>query len=1298
MAEEILNTAIPEEEAPIAESPIVESTTVEESIPDGKENLKLLHSALSGDTEYADLVPKDFNKFIEQYKDPQNATLLFQSLRGDTEYSDMIPSDPVKAASMFGVTINAKGLGKPSAVPSASVGGGSATKGRGVEQPSTSPQKSSEASLDNIQQAMQVYADGKGAFPETLSAADVKELRKQVPGGELPNISDEKVAKMLAGKSPKQVRIESVNAIPDIKERKTEQARMYLDFSREKSAENQQLDQNITALKQGMDQIKSEGINVYQQLQNPNIDPQTAAILNEQLQQTQANYNQAASDYNSELEKYQQNARFIKTMGAGGLSNLKGGYHPSNFLMPNDPGEVMTASAWNSTVPALLKTLGAVVDIMPSALPTDRNVVSDAIFKLADNATIDVGKYSPQANVSLMDDVNVYNTSQLFGNLLGSVAMTFGGGAAAGTIGAQTAGFSQVYGDVYKQGRDAGLTEAESMFFALPTGLVAAYFGDKGVETLAGAFGKTSLKSAIKQGVKELAEKRTPQMMMEFGQKVLTNTLEGAAKEGLQEGSEFVTEFGSKKGASLKEGVKFQDDLSLKGFGKGLAESAITGAAGGGLLGPFFGAGRNSAFADVVTKASRDPQAEIDFMEQVNASVAANDITPEQKQQMVEMLEKTKQAASTVPPVVESEPARAEATALVLEQQDLEQQIEQTNPAMAKPLQDRLDAINARLGEIAEGKNLPAEEEAPTTQAGSVGAVGDELIEFAKERSDVNDIFELNWEGYSDEEMKSLHDRNDVVEEKGKQIFEKYATAEEKKEFDKLGKRTIGEKLKKDKYSAFRRQHNYREDVLDRITKGLQEPIKAVEQSLKESPTSEQAPQPKAAPQAKVEVQADNISKEDNDKWTSIIDQSTSPRELDKIIDSIDADGQMTPDLITAINTKRESLSPQPTPTAEATPTTAETAPQEKGEFSIQGTFRGLTHVLGDPANMLPDFRNTGSIDKPTFSESVQKGKKFFTLSIPQADDVYRQGYLSVSLVFPETTTKTMADVKAALEAKVAEAKAVIATARDKGSSAEAYLKNKVSAEYSEPTPTTEAQAPVVDALKDVKSTAEALTPNAIQEISDASGLLFPLSEDTPTIISERYHKAKADGSNPELVNAVEQALSPKAEEAAPSLPPVQFEAPKLNLGTPKNPFDAELEKLGYSEGDIQGMTMEQKQEIVTNKTNAPVVESTAKVDSVKENKKQEKIAEAQAKLDEEATSEQAPESFPAQEGAASEQEKEFKAHPELEQVYRDLNAAVTKNVDPKTLEAVKRNPTLVMVEKALRELERKGVIKIDCN
>ena len=44
------------------------------------------------------------------------------------------------------------------------------------------------------------------------------------------------------------------------------------------------------------------------------------------------------------------------------------------------------------------------------------------------------------------------------------------------------------------------------------------------------------------------------------------------------------------------------------------------------------------------------------------------------------------------------------------------------------------------------------------------------------------------------------------------------------------------------------------------------------------------------------------------DKWKSLIDKSTSSRELDKIMDSIDAVDQMTPDILTAINVKRDEF------------------------------------------------------------------------------------------------------------------------------------------------------------------------------------------------------------------------------------------------------------------------------------------------------------------------------------------------------------------------------------------------------
>jgi hypothetical protein len=1046
--------------------------------------------------------PEEFRTFIA---DPQNAKDFFNDA--------IAPNNLFNSEKDFNDYIGVQEPGKPSAVPSASVGGGSATKGRGVEQPSMSPQLSSEASLDNIEKTMQVYADGKGAFPETLSAADVKELRKQVPGGELPNVSDEEVARMLAGKSPRQVRIESINAIPDIKERKTEQARMYKDFSRETSLENQKIDQNLTALKEGMEQIKAEGINVYQQLQNPNIDPQTAAMLNEQLQQTQANYNQAASDYNIELNKYQKNARDIKTMLAAAQSNLNG-LLPSSIWQPRSPSDVMAASAFNSTAPALLKTLGAIVDIFPSMVygedaKDSNSPVADALFNIADKITIDIGKYNPQANVSLMDDVNAANASQLFGSLLGSVAMTFGGNALGGLTGSQISAFSQVYGDVYKQGRDAGLTEAEAMYFALPTGLVAAYLGDKGVESLSGAFTRTSLKGIIKEGIKDLAEKRTPQMMMEFGQQVLTNTVKGSVKEGLQEGSEFVTEFGSKKGASLKEGVKFEDDLTLKGFKKGLGESVIGGAAGGGLLGPFFGARRNQAFADVVNKAARDPQAEVDFMSQLDASVVANDITPEQKQQMVEMLEKTKQAASTVPSVVESEPARAEATALVLEQQDLQEQIEQTNPAMAKPLKDRLDEVNNRLGEIAEGKNLPTEQIEASEQA----------------------------------------------------------------------------------------------------------PISEAQ------PTTEQAPQtlPEVTneiAQLREQEQAENQAIDPNDEVAK-----------KEIYDKYD-------EVITPLLEKEKELKAEE---AQA-PVAEEAKPQEKGEFSIQGTFDGLKQVLGNPANMIPDIVRADI--EPKFSESNQNGKKVFTLTVPQTDDAGRAGYLAVSLVLPETTTKTIDDVKSALEEKVAEAQTAVKLSREKGFPLETIFKNRVSGEYTEQvTPTAEPQAPVAEQAKGEAVQVIALPP----EID---------SLDDNEIVSIKY----------ETFDEIPESLKSKANKFGGK--DVKYR--KSILGIPVGKEFTSKTKEGY------------------------VV--TALGSEIKDAARQNLGTQT------EAVSEQAPQSFPAQEGAESAQEQEFKANPELEQIYRDLNAAVTKNVDKDTIRMLKANPTEAMVNKAMEELKKKGIIKVDCN
>jgi hypothetical protein len=90
--------------------------------------------------------------------------------------------------------------------------------------------------------------------------------------------------------------------------------------------------------------------------------------------------------------------------------------------------------------------------------------------------------------------------------------------------------------------------------------------------------------------------------------------------------------------------------------------------------------------------------------------------------------------------------------------------------------------------------------------------------------------------------------------------------------------------------------------------------------------------------------------------------------------------------------------------------------------------------------------------------------------------------------------------------------------------------------------------------------------------------------------------------------------------ETVPQAPVLEVETPSINLAVPESPYNKSLRKLGYADADIEKMTIEQKQNIAENKIEAPIVESTAKVDSIKENAKQERIAEMQAQLDQEAT------------------------------------------------------------------------------
>ena len=71
--------------------------------------------------------------------------------------------------------------------------------------------------------------------------------------------------------------------------------------------------------------------------------------------------------------------------------------------------------------------------------------------------------------------------------------------------------------------------------------------------------------------------------------------------------------------------------------------------------------------------------------------------------------------------------------------------------------------------------------------------------------------------------------------------------------------------------------------------------------------------------------------------------------------------------------------------------------------------------------------------------------------------------------------------------------------------------------------PTQEVGVSENPALKDVESTAKALEGKLNKNIP----LSFDYDSESPSEVSEAYHKAKKDGSNPELVKAVEELLKP---------------------------------------------------------------------------------------------------------------------------------------------------------------------------
>ena len=97
-----------------------------------------------------------------------------------------------------------------------------------------------------------------------------------------------------------------------------------------------------------------------------------------------------------------------------------------------------------------------------------------------------------------------------------------------------------------------------------------------------------------------------------------------------------------------------------------------------------------------------------------------------------------------------------------------------------------------------------------------------------------------------------------------------------------------------------------------------------------------------------------------------------------------------------------------------------EVEPVEEGTFSIHGTFAGWSVLQGENVGEQAG-RGSLSYGEHKYNVSTEGNKKIFTRSNHKRDATGRAGHLSVSLILPAGTKKTIEDVKGILDAKYKE-------------------------------------------------------------------------------------------------------------------------------------------------------------------------------------------------------------------------------------------------------------------------------------
>ena len=622
-----------------------------------------------------------------------------------------IAQEPTIPPSEFGITSVGGKIGKP--MPAQPIDKGMA------EMPTVEgPQKYDLSGLPSMKQSSR-QGDINAMMPE-IKLSVPPETMEMKPSGKL----------VYNPLKDYQRRTEEIEKEADVDRQTIKKKELWEDVAKYSQEDNKEIENFLTQSLPQMQQMQADFDNVAQALQDPQLPEDQRNALEMQAEELQGVLQNNATEMQKMEAKYKSNA----ALSAQLLKASKG-------LKYNDatPLEIVSKEVWNGTVPAIIKSVGGLLEAggkapggMPSLIDPETGEIINPTFLQSVGSALITGANDMQAeyqstdsDVSVLDDLNAANISKLAGSVLSSFAIAAGTGGLGAAPQAIAIG-GQIFGNTYEQAKEAGLTPEQAAAFAIIPTLVGAKLAPYGVESVAAKLLNPSSKAALKEAIKSVGKQGGAKKALELGKEWAKNVL----IEGTTGATEAAVQYGEEVAFQQLPNVDFGNDETLQGFARAIQEGFATEAAGGGALGLFLTVAPRKKLSDIASSAIKDPAKETKFFDDLKSLLDNNDINQQQFAAVSDFYQKAKAAAAQVPPTVTNPQQSARATELIQEQQELQAQIEQTNPAMVAPLQSRLDEVNAELGDIAEGKEAPAAApaEAPAEQGIPLGTAASQAL------------------------------------------------------------------------------------------------------------------------------------------------------------------------------------------------------------------------------------------------------------------------------------------------------------------------------------------------------------------------------------------------------------------------------------------------------------------------------------------------------------------------------------------------------------------------------------------